>query len=433
MKWSDWDTNLKVRLLGEGVMNLLFWMFFPFMAIYFSDSFGKEMAGMLLIASQVVSVMVGLIGGYCADHFGRKRMMIIASIGEAVCFVFFALSNSPFLTSPMLTFISFSALGMFGALYWPASHAMVADVVPEKHRSSVFAVFYTSINISVVIGPILGGIFFFDYRFPFLIVCLGISVILTFVLQKFIRETAPEREKREKQADEKDVKWTHYLIQQLEDYRVIVKDKIFLLFVLAGILVAQTFMQLDLLMAVYTTEFVPKQTLFSLGDWSLSIDGKQAFSWIISENGLLVALFTVFMNRWMLKYPEKRVFILSALFYGVGIIIFGHTISIWVMFAAMVIFTAAELMVVGIQESFVSKLAPSHMRGQYFAASSLRFTIGRTIAPLAIPMTVWFGYSTTFIILGILAALSAALYGIMFKMIEQQRTAKKKPAAAVVK
>lgn len=422
MKWRDWDSNLKVRLFGESAMNLLFWMFFPFMAIYFSASFGKEMAGLLLVASQFVSVVIGLIGGYCADHFGRKRMMIIASIGQAVCFAFFALSNSPLLVSPLWTFISFSALGLFDALYWPASHAMVADVVPEKHRASVFAVFYTSINISVVIGPILGGIFFFDHRFPFLIVCLGVSTVLIFVLQKFIRETAPEKKKRIEQSDGKDVKWTRYLIQQLEDYRVIVKDKVFLMFILAGVLVAQTFMQLDLLMAVYTTEFVPKQTLFSLGNWVLSIDGTKAFSLIVSENGLLVALFTLFMTRWMTKYTERRVFIVSACLYGVGIIIFGHTVSIWLMFMAMVIFTSAELMVVGIQEGFVSKLAPENMRGQYFAASSLRFTLGRTIAPLAIPMTVWFGYSVTFIILGCLAFVSAALYSVMFKMMDKQKT-----------
>ncbi len=434
MKWKDWDSNLKVRLLGEGVMNLLFWMFFPFMAIYFSNSFGKEAAGMLLIASQVVSVAVGLVGGYCADHFGRKRMMIIAGIGEAVCFVFFALANSPIMESPVLTFISFSALGLFGSLYWPASHAMVADVVPEKHRASVFAVFYTSINISVVLGPILGGIFFFNDRFPLLLVCLGVSITLVFIMIKFIRETAPEKEQRQQKEKNKneDVKWTRYLSEHLSDYKVIVNDKTFLLFILAGVLVGQTFMQLDLLMAVYSTDFVPKQSLFSLGSFSISADGKQAFSWLISENGLIVALFTVAMNRWMVKYPERRIFILSALFYGVAIIIFGHTVNIWVLFAAIVIFTSAELMVVGIQESFVSKLAPEHMRGQYFAASSLRFTLGRTIAPLAIPMTVWFGYSWTFIILGILAFISAGLYHIMFKMIDKNRQVNTRRQTAIV-
>ena len=42
MRWKEWDLNLKIRLLGEGMINILFWMFFPFMAIYFAESFGKR-------------------------------------------------------------------------------------------------------------------------------------------------------------------------------------------------------------------------------------------------------------------------------------------------------------------------------------------------------------------------------------------------------
>ncbi|MFC7394420.1 MDR family MFS transporter [Scopulibacillus cellulosilyticus] len=429
MRWRDWDTNLKIRLLGEGISNLLFWMYFPFMSIYFSNTFGKEKAGLLLIVSQVIGVIVGLIGGYCADHFGRKRMMVLSTAGNVICFIFFALGNSPWLTSPVLTFISFSALGLFGALYMPASHAMVADVVPERHRASVFAVFYTSINISVVLGPILGGIFFFNYRFELLVVCLIISIILTIVLQKFIRETTPESKGEKKGPQGERGKWTHYIFQQFADYKIIITDKVFLMFIIAGILVAQTFMQLDLLMAVYSTDHVPNQNLISIGGWSIKIDGEHAFSWFVSENGLLVSLLTVFMTKWMTKYRERNVFIGSALLYGIGIIIFGHTVNVWILIIAVAIFTAAELMVTGIQESFVSKLAPEHMRGQYFAAASLRYSIGRSIAPLAIPMTVWFGYSWTFIILGGFAFISAALYGGMFKMLDHHNKQQRKAAA----
>ncbi|MGV3489073.1 MAG: MDR family MFS transporter [Tuberibacillus sp.] len=424
MKWRDWDTNLKVRLLGEGLTNLLFWMFFPFMAIYFSDSFGKGTAGMLLVISQVISVAVGLIGGYCADHFGRKRMMVIAGYGQALSFIPFALGVSPWMDSPMLTFLSFSALGLFGQLYWPASHAMIADVVDEKHRSSIFAVFYTSVNISVVIGPILGGIFFFDYRFPFILVCLIASLILALILQKYLRETVPMSKKSNEENEGGN--WRYYLGRQLNDYKIITRDKLFLLFVIAGILVAQTFMQLDLLMAVYTTDKFPGQTLFSFGDWSLHVNGKEAFSYFVSENGLLVALFTVFMTKWMTRYKERSVFIASSLCYGFGILIFGHTLNIWVMFLALAIFTSAEIMVVGIQDAFISKLAPEHMRGQYFAASSLRFSIGRTIAPIAMPMTAWIGYAWTFNILFLLALLSAGIYWIMFTLYERKASAARK-------
>jgi dipeptide/tripeptide permease len=89
---------------------------------------------------------------------------------------------------------------------------------------------------------------------------------------------------------------------------------------------------------------------------------------------------------------------------------------------AMAIFTFGELMAAGLQQSFVSKLAPEHMRGQYFAAGSLRFTISRTIAPLSIPMTVWFGYGWTFIVLAVLALCSAGMYWVMYNLFEKKST-----------
>lgn len=415
MKWRDWDVNLKVRLIGEGVFNILFWMFFPFMAIYFSDHFGQEMSGYLLIFSQIIGTVIGLFGGYCADHFGRKRMMVFAAIGQTVCFAFFAWANSPWFVSPWVTFISFSLLGLFGQLYWPASSAMIADVVPEKHRAGVFAVFYTSINVTVVIGPLLGAIFFFDNRFAFLSVCTVVSAGLIWALQHWIHETVPQTVQPSNDTDS-GKGWTQHLKNQLSDYRVIFTDHIFLLYILAGVLVAQTFMQLDLLIAVYTTNKVPLQSLLSFGDWKFMVSGKDLFSMMVSMNGLCVSLLTVLVTKWMTKFREGNVFMSSAFCYGIAMILMGSTLNVWLLLCGVVLFSWAELMTVGVQDSFIAKLAPENLRGQYFAAAGLRFSLGRTIAPIAIPMTVWFGYTWTFVVLGTVAFLGMIIYGLMFSM-----------------
>jgi MFS transporter, DHA1 family, multidrug resistance protein B len=134
-------------------------MFFPFMAIYFTESFGKDKAGLLLIVSKIFSVIASLMGGYCADTFGRKRMTVLSAYGQGAVFFFFALFSSPWFASPFIGFLCFTIAGVCGSFYWPASQAMVADVVPEEHRSSVFAVFYTSINIALWPDRLLAGYF----------------------------------------------------------------------------------------------------------------------------------------------------------------------------------------------------------------------------------------------------------------------------------
>ncbi|MGJ7911750.1 MDR family MFS transporter [Neobacillus sp. LXY-1] len=417
MKIRDWDRNLKVRLFGEALMNISFWMFFPFLAIYFADEFGKDKAGLLLVFSQIFSVIANLMGGYCADKFGRKRMMVLSAIGQGLSFLAFAAASSPWLDSPWIGFLSFSIAGIFGSLYWPASQAMVADVVKEKDRSHVFAIFYTSINIAVVIGPIIGAIFYAKHRFELLLITGIIGILLGLLLAKWTSETASLKTSAD---DSVDGKWYYFLLNQLKDYSLIAKDKTFLLFIVAGVLAGQTFMQLDLLIPVYMKDLVKDQTMFSFGNWSFRVGGEQAFGIVLAENGFLVALLTVSVTRWMNRWNERNVFIISSIVYAVAIILFSQTVWIWGIILAMAVFTFAELMGAGIQQNFVSKIAPEHMRGQYFAAASLRFTISRTIAPLTIPMTVWIGYNWTFIVLFLLALLSAAIYWLMFATYEKQ-------------
>ncbi|TYS14962.1 MFS transporter [Rossellomorea vietnamensis] len=419
MRIRDWDRNLKVRLFGEAMMNITFWMFFPFLTIYFTEAFGKQMAGLLLIASQLFAVFANLMGGYCADRFGRKTMMVLSSVGQGLAFLVFAFASSPWLESAALGFVCFTFASVFGSFYWPASQAMVADVVEEKHRSHVFAIFYTSINIAVVIGPILGSIFYVHYRFELLLVSAIICMVLGLMLAKMTRETAPQREEELSAAPGQSRVWYHALIDQFRDYKVIIRDRTFLLFIVAGVLVGQTFMQLDLLIPVYIKDSMETATLLSF-----SLTGEQVFGLILSENGLLVALFTVVVTKWMTKYKERNVFILSSLIYAVSIFIFGQTSSIWMFVISMAIFTFAELMTVGIQQSFISNLAPENMRGQYFAAASMRFTLARTIAPVSITFSLWAGYELTFLILAVLAALSAVLYYVMFSQIDKENSIK---------
>ncbi|MEH7276850.1 MDR family MFS transporter [Neobacillus vireti] len=417
MRIRDWDPNLKVRLFSEAMMNITFWMFFPFLTIYFAEEFGKNKAGFLLVFSQIFSVIANLMGGYCADRFGRKRMMVISAIGQGLSFLAFAFASSPWLQSPWVGFVAFSIAGVFGSFYWPASQAMVADVVDEKDRSSVFAIFYTSINIAVVIGPILGAIFYVNYRFELLVVAGIVCILLGLILAKWTRETAPIQKVEAVCADRK---WYYFLQNQVKDYALIIKDRTFLLFIIAGVLAGQTFMQLDLLFPVYMKDVIDFQTLFSIGDWEFTVKGEQAFGLVLAENGLLVALLTVTITKWMSTFKERNVFVLSSVVYAISIVLFSQTHWIWGFIVAMAVFTFAELMGAGIQQSFVSKLAPEHMRGQYFAAASLRFTISRTIAPLSIPMTVWIGYEWTFFVLTILALASAGLYWLMFYSFEKK-------------
>ncbi len=413
MKIRDWDANLKIRLGGEFAFNTIFWTFFPFLSIYFAGAFGKGWAGILLMLSQSLSVLGNLLGGYCADRFGRKRMMTFAAAGQAVGYALFAVCAMPIVSLPALSFVGFSIASINGALYWPASQAMVADVVREEHRSEVFAVFYTAANIGVVLGPLIGSFAYTSNPYPVLFAASAVCLALFLVLGRSLRETLPASLQDRMRADS-DLPWYRAVGSQLRDYRVIATDRVFLLFVVGGVLLSQTFMQLDLLLPVYINETIRTATIFAFGGWDLTVSGQKLFGLIVSENGLLVALFTVVVTKWVSGYRDRIVFVGGALLYGIGMVMFGHMSTFLGFSLAVVVFTLAELVSAGPQMTFVSRIAPEHMRGQYFAASSLRFTLGRTIAPLSIPLSSAIGFGWTFGLLAGIAVLSAAIYYMMF-------------------
>ena len=217
---------------------------------------------------------------------------------------------------------------MAGSLYHPASQAIVADVVPEKDRSTVFSVFYTSINISVVIGPIVGAVLFFNHRFMLLLFSGILFCLVGLAIRLLTEETLPT-DVRAQMANGSN-NWIQIVVNQMKTYGLIVKDKVFFLFVIAGILLAQTYMQLDMLIPVYMKDAIDKQVLGTLFNREWTITGEGSFGILLSENGLLVVLFTVFVTKWMTKYPEKWVFFLSSFIYAVAMLIFPMTANFWV-------------------------------------------------------------------------------------------------------
>ena len=85
-------------------------------------------------------------------------------------------------------------------------------------------------------------------------------------------------------------------------------------------------------------------------------------------------------------------------------------------------------MTVGIQQNFVTQIAPSHQRGMYFSAAQLRFSIGRVLAPLSITITAFFGTKVTSLILAFIALVAAVIYMNMYSMYQ-----KRKPSSLHIK
>ncbi|MEQ2525632.1 MFS transporter [Bacillaceae bacterium CLA-AA-H227] len=401
-----WDYNLNVRLIGEAMFNLLYWMYFPFIALYFSMELGNHVAGLLMTVPPIISMLGSLIGGSLADSLGRRPMMLVGSTLQAMMFIAFAMSWSPW-----LDYLAFIGIGLGGAMYRPPSAAMVADLIPESERRQVFATFTTAKNIGAVLGPALGAIFFFQYRSELLWTCAIVLLAYTFAIFFIVRETKPDS------VHEKASIGT-IIIQQWKDYHIILRDKIFAIYLLAGVFFVVTVMQLDLYLPVYFVEHVPSQTLIHWNDWSFNLTGTEAFGWILGLNGLLFVLFVLPVTKWLKNWKERDVFILSSFISGIGMLALGFHTNIWYLFIVTIIFTFGELMRSPVMESFVSHYAPHDARGKYIGADNLQYTIGRFLAPITVFLSEWVEPMGILGLLFIFSLISVFLYSWLFKMYE---------------
>lgn len=407
-----WNTNLKVRLFGEALFNMLFWMYFPFITVYFGAALGNHIAGILMTVPPIFSIVGSLLGGALADRLGRRPVMLLGASLQTVMFALFALSPSHW-----TDYAAFIGIGYGGAIYRPASSAMVADLVPVQERRQVFATFTTANNLGAVLGPALGAIFFFQYRQELLWSCSFVLLVYFILIYFIVRETLPASANSPERSDS----ILQVFKSQWKGYGIIFRDKVFLVYILAGIFALVTIMQLDLYLAVYVIDYVPSQTLFSWNGHSLILSSTEILGWVLGLNGLLFVLFILPVTKWFRNWKERDVFVLSSLLSGLGTFALGLNTNIWFLFFVTIIFTFGEIVRSPVTQSFISHYAPEHARGQYMGADSLQFTVGRLLAPATVFLSAWVPPMGVFGIILLSALISAVLYILLFRMYVEKR------------
>ena len=98
-----------------------------------------------------------LVGGHTADHFNRRRILMVAALVEVGC----ALSLLWFALHGLRgTWPVYAAMAVFGgtrAFWAPAIQAMLVNIVPREDLAPAVATDSTLRQISVISGPAIGG------------------------------------------------------------------------------------------------------------------------------------------------------------------------------------------------------------------------------------------------------------------------------------
>lgn len=191
MKMPQWRRTLYILLVVQILSTAGFSLVFPFLPLYVSElgvaSFGSiEFWSGLVFSSQAITMMISApIWGTIADRYGRKPMLIRASLGGAVILAAMGFVQNAEQLALLRTIQGFITGTM------AASSALVAATAPRERSGEALGLLRTGSWIGVAVGPLIGGVIgdAFGFRESFWItsVLLAISgfAVLFWVQEDF--------------------------------------------------------------------------------------------------------------------------------------------------------------------------------------------------------------------------------------------------------
>jgi len=334
-------------------------LLFPFFALYLTARFGIGMTevGILFAIYAVSSLFGSILGGAFTDRFGRKQIVIFALIATSLSSVLMGLVNS------ISVFFMLAALVGVIDIGGPARQAMVADLLPEKKRAQGYGIMRVAFNLSVTIGPAIGGLLAARSYLLLFITDAVISLIVAALVFVLIPETKPEAAPGDKEES---------VTQTFGGYALVFRDYLFLAFIGVSILMGLVYMNLSTTLGVFLRD------TFSFPE--------ARYGALLSLNALMVVLFQFPITRRIENKPPMLMMAAGMVLYTIGFAMYGFVSTTLFFVIAMAILTVGEMLVAPVSQSLVAYFSPEDMRGRYMAifgiSGALPFALGPLLAGL---------------------------------------------------
>ena len=346
-----------VLMLGTFIDHIGAFMLLPFFALYITQHFGLSMTGLggILFVFAISGTIGGFLGGALADKFGRRSIILFGILFSGASSLLMG-----FIDSLVIFIVIVMVVGLLQDIGGPAQSALVADVLPQHRQSEGFAIWRVVVNISAVIGPLIGGILASS---NFRLLFIG-DALLSFVTAIIVFLALPETKPKLKEG-----LVPQSLLQTAIDYRRVLADRLFMAFILIGILSVMVYSQMNTTMPVFLRDIhnMPPEN----------------YSYLIALNATLVVLLQFGITRKTKEYQPLIMLALGVFCLAFGFAMYGFGGGLLYFAVAMVIITIGEMIIAPVGQAFVARLAPEEMRGRYMAMFGFSWAFPFAIGPLA--------------------------------------------------
>jgi MFS family permease len=303
------------------------------------DPFDLGLVGLIQFAP---SLLLVLVTGAVADRYGRRRIMGIAALLEAVCALALLLLTLRGLITAGQIFAVLAVFGVARAFFGPASASLVANLVPREVFANAVAWNSSAWQTATIVGPVAGGLLYGVS--PVAAYATAAALMLGASLFVFSIPKPAQRTETEKPSIETLFAGFRYIWSERIVLGAISLD---LFAVLLGGAVA--------LLPVYARD------ILELGPWGL---------------GLLRAapgMGAILMALWLTAHPVRDhagviMFAFVALF-GVFTAVFGFSTIPWLSILALALLGAADMVSVYIRETLIQLWTPDRVRGRVNAVN----------------------------------------------------------------
>ncbi len=304
--------------------------------------------GLIGLSQFAPAVVLVLVTGAAADHYGRRKIMILAEIAFLVVALGLFMLTWHGLTSPVPVFGLLVLLGTARAFYGPATSSLVVNLVPERVFPNAVSWNSSSWQVASITGPVAGGLLYgANALAPYAVSLVFLAVAIAFLTG------IPADQPADKAAQTAGEKPTS---QIFAGFKFIFAQPVVLgaisldLFaVLLGGAVA--------LMPVFARD------VLELGPWGLGL--------LRAAPGIGAVIMAAYLASVPIKDHAGVVMFAGVALFGVFTLTFGVSSVAWLSILSLALLGAADMVSVQVRETLIQLWTPDSVRGRVNAVNGL--------------------------------------------------------------
>jgi MFS family permease len=323
--------------------------------------------GLVGLAQFLPGVFLFLVAGHAADRHDRRRLLNICYFGFILCSGLLLALTVRGLRSVHCIYLVLLLLGVVRCFNWPASRALLPQLVPSEYFSKAVAWNASTFQSATILGPAMGGMLYAAARGPGVV--YGTATVASAVA---LLATLGIRSKSQPRAAEE-----MSLHTVMAGFRYVWREKVVLgsisldmFAVLLGGAVA--------LLPVYASD------ILKTGPWGLGL--------LRSAPGVGAGMMAIFLAKRPIRGRAGLIMLWCVAGFGVFTILFGVSRSLMLSLVALLLVGATDMVSVIIRATLVQFATPDEMRGRVNAVDMLFIGASNELGEFESGLTAhWFG------------------------------------------